>query len=76
MKGEIMIINKVIVSYQNPDNMEQINKLTSLDFDHTDNWVDYSTFEDKLELQKFIDDEKLQALKNGEADYIAFRIDY
>ena len=40
-----MIINKVIVSYQNPDNMEQINKLTSLDFDHTDNWVDYSTFE-------------------------------
>lgn len=71
-----MIINKVIVSYQNPDNMEQINKLTSLDFDHTDNWVDYSTFEDKLELQKFIDDEKLQALKNGEADYIAFRIDY
>lgn len=71
-----MIINKVIVSYQNPDNMEQINKLTSLDFDHTDNWVDYSTFEDKPELQKFIDDEKLQALKNGEADYIAFRIDY
>ena len=71
-----MIIDKVIMSLQKPDDMEQINKLTSLDFDHTDNWVDYSTFEDKPELQKFIDDEKLQALKNGEADYIAFRIDY
>ena len=71
-----MVIDKVIMSLQKPDDMEQINKLTSLDFDHTDNWVDYSTFEDKPELQKFIDDEKLQALKNGEADYIAFRIDY
>lgn len=71
-----MIINKVIMSLQKPNDMEEINSITSVDYDSTDNWVDYFTFEENPELQQFISTEELKALQNKEADYIAFRIDY
>lgn len=70
-----MIINRVITSYQAPDDMEKINELTDLNIFATDNWVDYSVFEDEPKLKKFVEQEKLDALRNGEADYIAFRLD-
>ena len=71
-----MIIDKVIMSLQKPDDMETINSITGLDFDNTDNWVDYAVFEEHPKLKKFIDKEELKALKEGKADYVAFRIDY
>lgn len=70
------MIDKVIMSLQKPDSMEQINSITDLDFDATDNWVDLQTFEEKPELKKFIMDKEFNALKNKDADYIIFRIDY
>jgi len=71
-----MVIDKVIMSLQKPDDMEQINRLTDLEYDNTDNWVDLQTFQEHPELKKFIDEEEFNALKSGEADYIVFRIDY
>lgn len=71
-----MIIDKVIMSLQKQDEMETINSITGLDFDTTDNWVDYATFKEHPKLKKFIDKEELKALKDGKADYVAFRIDY
>lgn len=71
-----MIIDKVIMSLQKPYDMEEINRITNLDFDNTDNWVDFSTFKEYPKLSKFISAEELEALQNKEADYIAFRIDY
>lgn len=70
------MIDKVIMSLQKPDSMEQINSITDLHFDATDNWVDLQTFEEKTELKKFITDKEFNALKNKDADYIVFRIDY
>lgn len=70
------IINKVIMSLQNPDNMEAINNITGLDFDNTDNWVDIDTIEENEELKQYISEDEYDAMLNGEADYIAFRIDY
>jgi hypothetical protein len=70
------MIDKVIMSLQKPDDMETINLITNLDFDSTDNWADLQTFEENPELKKFITDEEFNALKNKDADYIAFRIDY
>lgn len=71
-----MIINKVIFSWQDPDDMEEINTITTIDPFRECNCCDYSNFEQYPQLKKFISDEELQALKNGDADYIAFRIDY
>lgn len=71
-----MLIDKVIMSLQKPDDMEKINSITSVDYDGTDNWVDYFTFKENPKLKKFISNEELNALKNGKTDYIAFRIDY
>ena len=70
-----MIIDKVIVSYQQPDDMEAINRITGLEYDNTDNWVDYGTFKEHPILNKFVEEEEGIALKNGTADFIAFRID-
>lgn len=71
-----MIINKIIFSYQDPDNMETINTITSLDPFKEINCCDYSEFEQYPQLLEFTTEEELQALKNGDADYIAFRLDY
>ena len=68
-------IDKVIMSLQDVDNMEKINDLTEVSFDTTDNWIDFSTIEDIPELKEFITDEEYNALKNKEADFIAFRLD-
>lgn len=48
------MIDKVITSLQDADNMQEINLITGLDMCSTDNWVDLSTFEENTELQKFI----------------------
>ena len=70
------MIDKVIMSLQKPDDMEKINSITFVDYDATDNWVDLATFEENPKLKKFISKEDFNALKNKDADYIAFRIDY
>lgn len=69
------MIDKVITSLQDADNMQEINLITGLDLCSTDNWVDLPTFEENPELQKFISAEELKALRNKDADYVAFRFD-
>ena len=69
------MINKVITSLQDAYKMEEINLITGLDLCKTDNWVDLSTFEENPELQQFISEDELTALRNKNADYIAFRLD-
>lgn len=69
------MIDKVITSLQNADNMQEINIITGLDMCKTDNWIDFSIFEENPELQQFISEDELKALKNKDADYIAFRFD-
>ena len=69
------MINKVITSLQDAYKMEEINLITGLDLCKTDNWVDLSTFEENPELQQFISEDELTALRNKDADYIAFRFD-
>lgn len=71
-----MLINKVITSRQEPDDMETINEITGINVFDTDNWCDLGEFEEYPELRKYIEDEEYQALKDGKADYIAFRIDF
>lgn len=71
-----MIIDKVIVSLQELDTMEEINKITGLNVFDTDNWCDLSQFEQYPKLRKYITKEELKALKDKKADYIAFRLDY
>ena len=66
-----MIINKVITSTQEPDNMERINTITGLNIFDTDNWCDLSQFEQYPKLRKYITNEELKALKEGKAEYIA-----
>ena len=58
-----------------PDEMENVNKITGLDIYETDNWVDYYEIKSHKKLYKYVSKEEIKALKNGEADYIAFRID-
>ena len=70
------MIDKVITSRQKPDDMEVINDITGLEFWNTDNWCDKGEFEEYPELEQFVEKEELNALKEGKADYIAFRIDY
>lgn len=70
-----MIINKVIVSWQEPENMEKINKATGLEYDKTDNWCDIETIQN-CQLEEYLDVDQLKAMLKEEADYIAFRIDY
>ena len=67
------MIDKVITSLQDADNMQEINLITGLDMCATDNWVDLSTFEENPELQQFISEDELKALRNKDADFIAFR---
>ena len=69
------MIDKVITSRQKPDDMEVINDITGLEFWNTDNWCDLGEFEEYPELEQFVEKDELNALKDGKADYIAFRID-
>lgn len=70
-----MYIYKVIISHQEPDNIERINIITGLNVFNTDNWCDLGQFKDTPELKKIITDEEFKALNEREANYIAFRID-
>ena len=70
-----MYIYKVIISHQEPDNIERINIITGLNVFNTDNWCDLGQFKDTPELKKFITYEEFNALNEREANYIAFRID-
>ncbi|MBQ7764304.1 hypothetical protein IJ384_02920 [bacterium] len=69
------MIDKVITSLQDVESMQEINLITGLEFDSTDNWVDLSAFDENPELKKYVKDYEFDALQNGEADYIAFRFD-
>lgn len=69
------MIDKVITSFQDVDKMEEINRITGLSLFNNDNWCDLSEFEEHEELQNFITKNEFDALKNGNADYIAFRLD-
>ena len=70
-----MYIYKVIISHQEPDNIERINIITGLNVFNTDNWCDLGQFKDTPELKKFITYEEFKALNEREANYIASRID-
>ncbi len=70
-----MQIDRVIQVSVEPDLMEEINKITGLDEFATDNWCNLEQFYNYKALPEFINDEQFEALKTGEADYIAFRID-
>lgn len=70
------MVDRVITSMQKPDAMEQINTITGMNVFVTDNWVSFSTFEDNPELKNFVSDYEYDELQNGNADYIAFRIDF
>lgn len=73
---EKRMIDKVITSLQKPYDMEEINRITGIDSFSTDNWVDYSVFKMFPDLKQYLTNEELEALKNGKADYIAFRLNY
>ena len=70
-----MFIYKVIQSLQDVEDMEKINKMTGLSPFESDNWCDYSVFEENSELKQYVSEEEFEAIKNGNTDYIAFRID-
>lgn len=70
-----MVIYKVIQSLQDVEDMENINKITGLDQFETDNWCDLSEFDEHSELKQYVTEEEFEAIKNGNTDYIAFRID-
>lgn len=71
-----MLINKVVRNYQDPDSMEAINKLTGMSAFETENWCDWDNFKEYPKLKKYITSEKAMALRTGEIDYIAFKLDY
>lgn len=70
-----MYIYKVIQNFQDVNNMEEINKITGLDPFESDNWCDLSEFEEHPELKEYLSEEEFEALKKGQTDYIAFKID-
>lgn len=80
-----MKIDKVIMVLLDYEDMENVNITQDMDSNHTDNWVDLSTFEYYEELSKvddtkanlfdFITPQEVEALRTGQADYVAFRLD-
>jgi len=70
-----MQIYKVITSYKDWEDMEQINEITGIGTFDTDNWCDSNQFELHPELKKYVTEEEFEAIRNGKTDYIAFRID-
>ena len=68
-------IFKVITNYKEWEKMEEINNITGVEPFDTDNWCDMDQFELHPELKKYVSEEEFEALKNGQTDYIAFRID-
>lgn len=70
-----MVIYRVIKIFQDPEAMEEINKITRIDAFETDNWVDYYTFEECEKLKNYVEKEEIEALKHKEADFIVFRLD-
>jgi hypothetical protein len=70
------MIYKVVISLQKPTKMQQINYITDIDNDVTDNWVDLQIFEENPELRKFITDKEFNMLKSKTIDCVVFRMDY
>ena len=71
----MVAIFKVITSYKEWEDMEEINNITGVEPFDTDNWCDMDQFELHPELKKYVSEEEFEALKKGQTDYIAFRID-
>lgn len=70
-----MTIYKVITTYHDFDEMEEINRLTDVSDFNTDNWCDYSCFENSPKLKDFITQTEFEALETNQADFIVFRLD-
>lgn len=86
VKTSRIYFDKVKTVLLKPEDMETVNISTGIDEFSTDNWCDLSEFErveedikngdsDKTSLKNFVQDTEYEALKNGEIDYIVFRID-
>ncbi|MBR1775958.1 hypothetical protein IJ750_02650 [bacterium] len=67
-----MRIVKVILNFHDYDEMEIINKITGANEFNDENWVNLEIIEAHPELLKYIPDEQINALKNGDADHIVF----
>lgn len=69
------MIDKVITVFQDVDTMELINELTGINVFATDNWVDYSIFEEYPELQSYVSKDEYNLLATRKIDYIVFRME-
>ncbi len=78
-------IDRVITVYLDPDKMEEVNIASGFGVSEfeTSNWCDLSVFEydatldkDTKKLIDYITPEQYKALKDGQADYIVFKLDY
>lgn len=67
-----MRIVKVILNFQDYDEMEKINKITGANEFNDENWVDLEVIEAHPELLDYIPDEQIESLKKGDADHIIF----
>ena len=67
-----MRIVKVILNFHDYDEMEIINKITGANEFNDENWVNLEIIEAHPELLKYIPDEQINVLKNGDADHIVF----
>lgn len=70
-----MVIFKVIPSYKDWEELEKINKIIGGEPFDTEHWCDKYEFEEKPDLKNFIEEEEFQAIQDGTADYVAFRLD-
>ena len=68
-------IDRVIMVLVDYDELQEISGSPDYGEESTDFWADLNHIEENS-LQDFITDAQLKALKNGNADYIAFRLDY
>lgn len=75
VKAANISFDKVKVVYLDPELMGMLNLQTGIDEFETDNWCDKSEFERVPSINEFITEEQKEAIRNGEIDYIAFRID-
>lgn len=67
-----MNIYRVVLSIQDYDTMEKINKITGSCEFNDENWVNLEGIEQFPELLEYITDEQLNALKNNEIDTVVF----
>lgn len=67
-----MNIYRVVLSIQDYDTMENINKITGSCEFNDENWVNLEVIQEYPNLLEYITDEELNALKNKEIDTVVF----